>query len=417
MSSCSDSAPLPTPIDSLRPLVFTVYVPTLARGIGMGAAAPVMTLTAIDLGASVAVAGLAVALVGLGQVLGDIPAGQLVARVGERASTIGGTVVGLFGVLLCLLAPSVPVLCAGLLIIGLSNAVWGLAQMTFMSEAIAFGRRARAMSLFGGAMRLGFFVGPFLGALAILGFGTRGGFAVQFLAFLIAGWMMASMPLPGGATPAAVSAAPLSLLGVGKLHHRVLFTLGAGSMLMGAARASREVILPLWAHHIGVGAATASLLFGVGAALELVFAYPAGHLMDRFGRAPIAVPSLAILAVSYLAVPLTSTTVTLGAVAVAMGVGNGVGNGVIMVLGADVAPAAIRSEFLAAWRLTHDGGTFTGPLLIGGLASAAPLAAAALTIGGVAALGAAVMARYIPHYVPWPPRGTTPETTDRRVTS
>ncbi|WP_405177608.1 MFS transporter [Nocardia sp. NBC_01377] len=401
-------------MDSLRPLVFTVYVPTLARGIGMGAAAPVMTLTALDLGASVAVAGLSVALVGLGQVLGDIPAGQLVARVGERASTIGGTAVGLIGVLLCLLAPNVLVLCAALLIVGLSNAVWGLAQMTYMAEAIVFERRARAMSLFGGAMRLGFFVGPFLGALAILGMGTRGGFAVQFVAFLLAGWMMARTPLPGVGGPALVAAPPLSLIGVGRLHHRVLLTLGAGSLLMGAARASREVILPLWANHIGIGAATASLLFGIGAALELVFAYPAGHLMDRFGRSPVAVPSLAILAVAYLAVPLTYSTITLGAVAIAMGIGNGIGNGVIMVLGADVAPAAIRSEFLAAWRLTHDGGAFGGPLLIGTLATAAPLAVAAVTIGGVAALGATVMARYIPVYVPWPPAGQRSEPSNQR---
>ncbi|MEV0245703.1 MFS transporter [Nocardia sp. NPDC050712] len=391
------------PIDTLRPLVFTVYVPTLARGIGMGAAAPVMTLTAVDLGASVAVAGLAVALVGLGQVLGGIPSGQLVAWMGERASTIWGTAVGLVGVLLCMFAPNVPVLCVGLLIVGLSNAVWGLARMTFMAEAIALPLRARAMSLFGGSMRLGFFVGPLLGALAILGVGIRGGFAVQFVAFLVAGWMMVRLPLPGGTYTEPALAPPISLLGVVQQHRLVLCTLGAGSMLMGAARASREVILPLWAHHIGIDAATASLLFGIAAALELVFAYPAGHLMDRYGRAPIAVPSLGILAASYAAVPLTYSTVTLGAVAVALGVGNGIGNGLIMVLGADVAPPGIRAEFLAAWRLTHDCGAFGGPLLLGVLASAAPLAVAALTIGGVAALGAVVMGRFIPRHIPWPP--------------
>ncbi len=54
-------------IAALRPLLFTVYVPAAAYGIGMGAAAPVMALTAPDLGASSAVAGLTVALVGPGQ--------------------------------------------------------------------------------------------------------------------------------------------------------------------------------------------------------------------------------------------------------------------------------------------------------------------------------------------------------------
>ncbi|MEV2224760.1 hypothetical protein AB0E01_33485 [Nocardia vinacea] len=85
-----------------------------------------------------------------------------------------------------------------------------------------------------------------------------------------------------------------------------------------------------------------------------------------------------------------------------MGIGNGIGNGVIMTIGADIAPAATRAEFLAAWRLTHDGGFFAGPLAISGLAAVGPLAVAVLTIGAVSALGAVVMGRYIPVYIPWP---------------
>ncbi len=44
-----------------------------------------------------------------------------------------------------------------------------------------------------------------------------------------------------------------------------------------------------------------------------------------------------------------------------------------MTLGADVAPAATRAEFLAAWRLTHDAGMFLGPLSLGAAAIVAPL--------------------------------------------
>ncbi len=418
MTQCQHAEPPPT-LDSLRPLLFTVYVPAAAYGIGMGAAAPVMTLTALDLGASVAIAGLTVALVGLGQVLGDIPAGQVVAKLGERTSIIVASTAGAVGVLLCLFAKTVPMLCAGLVVVGLSNALWGLARMSYLTEAIPFERRARAMSLFGGSMRLGFFVGPFLGALAIALLGTRGGFAVQLVAIAVAGWLMARLPDPGADSKVAVI--PVSLLGVGRSHRTLLLTLGAGSLLMGAARSSREAILPLWADHIGMSAATAGLIFGVGAALDVMCAYPAGHLMDRFGRTFIAVPSLVVLAVSYLFVPLTDSVLTLGLVAVVMGIGNGIGNGVIMTIGADIAPAAIRAEFLAAWRLTHDCGFFAGPLLISGLAAVGPLAIAVLTIGAVSALGAVVMGRYIPVYIPWPkpiqPRPIQPKPTEQEVTA
>ncbi|WP_433634072.1 MFS transporter [Nocardia sp. CA-120079] len=391
-------------LSSLRPLLFTVYVPAAAYGIGMGAAAPVMILTALDLGASVAVAGFCVALVGLGQIFGDIPAGQVVSRLGERVSIIGASTAGVIGVLLCVLATTVPILCGGLVIVGLSNAIWGLARMSYLSEAVPFERRARAMALFGGSMRFGFFVGPFLGAAAITVIGTRGGFVVQLIAIAVAGWLMARLPDPRTSAVGTIRQPSLSLLGVGRAHRKLLLTLGAGSLLMGAARSSREAVLPLWADHLGTTAATASLIFGIGAGLDVLCAYPAGHLMDRYGRRFIAVPSLTILALTYFAVPLTDSALTLGVVAVVMGIGNGIGNGVIMTIGADIAPAATRAEFLAAWRLTHDGGFFAGPMAISGLAAVGPLAVAVLTIGAVSALGAVVMGRYIPVYIPWPNR-------------
>ncbi|WP_067814141.1 MFS transporter [Nocardia inohanensis] len=400
MTICRPAAP-PAPI-SLRPLLFTVYVPAAAYGIGMGAAAPVMTLTALELGASPAVAGVTVALVGLGQILGDIPAGQVVSRLGERVSIIGASTAGLLGVLLCLLAPNVPVLGVGLVITGLSNAIWGLARQSYLTEVVPFAQRARAMALFGGAMRLGFFLGPLLGAAAILATGPRGGFLVQAVAIALAGYLMARLPDPQTAESGTDGGPVPSLLAIGKAHYGLLFTLGAGSLLMGAARSAREVVLPLWADHLGASAATASLVYGIGAGLDVLCAYPAGHLMDRYGRRFIAVPSLAILAVGYWLVPLTYSPLTLTLAAVVLGIGNGIGNGVIMTIGADVAPAATRAEFLAAWRLTHDSGSFVGPLVISGLAATGPLAVAVVVIGAAAALGSAAMGRYIPVYIPWP---------------
>jgi hypothetical protein len=86
-----------------------------------------------------------------------------------------------------------------------------------------------------------------------------------------------------------------------------------------------------------------------------------------------------------------------------MGIGNGFGNGVIMTLGADVAPPAIRAEFLAAWRLTHDAGMFLGPLAVGAAAATAvPLGLAVAGLGVVSTAGGGFMYRYIPQFAPWP---------------
>jgi MFS family permease len=171
---------------------------------------------------------------------------------------------------------------------------------------------------------------------------------------------------------------------------------------MGAARAGREAVLPLWAHHIGIDAATASLIFGIGAAFDLLCSYPAGQLMDRYGRRSIAVPSLLIIAVSYFALPFTDDFWSLAVASVVMGIGNGFGNGVIMTQGADLAPSATRAEFLAAWRLAHDTGMFLGPLAVGAAATVVPLGFAVAGLGLVSTSGGAFMYRYIPRFVPWP---------------
>lgn len=69
--------------------------------------------------------------------------------------------------------------------------------------------------------------------------------------------------------------------------------------------AVRDAVLPLWADHIGLSAATASLVFGIGALADLLCSYPAGMVMDRYGRRAMAVPSLLVIGASLFALPFS----------------------------------------------------------------------------------------------------------------
>lgn len=394
------SAP-PVPLSSL---LSTVLVPAAVFGIGQGAAVPVVALTALELGASLGEAGAIVAAAGVGQLLGDLPAGRIVSRFGERAAVVGGSVVGLVGVTLSLVAGSLWVLGLGVLLTGVANAVWGLARQSYLTEAVSVSQRARAMSALAGMSRLGFFIGPFLGAGAIYLVGTRGGFVVQLVAVLVAAVLMARMPdivLERDRDGSSGRRIAVSLTSVVVAHGRLLRTLGSGALLLGLARAARGAILPLWADDLGISPATTSLVFGMSAAVDVLCSYPAGRLMDRYGRRVVAVPAMATLAAGYLTLPLADGVVSLTVVALVLGFGNGLSNGVIMTLAADVAPAATRAEFFAAWRLTHDTGMLAGPLVVAGIALVAPLGVAAVTVGGLTALGAGVLWTYIPVFAPF----------------
>lgn len=257
----------------LRSLTWTVFMPMVVYGVGSGAAAPMYALRALDLGASAGLAGVIVALSGLGMVLTDLPAGRVVARIGERGALAVGSVLGAVGVFAAIVAPNVGVLALGMLLGGAAGAVWGLARQTYLVAVVPAGDLGRAMSTLAGSMRLGFFCGPFLGAAVVHSLGPNGGLWLQLVTTVISGVAMAAIRSPEAAGGAGVRH---SLGAVVVAHRRTLGTLGLAALLVGAARAARLALLPLWAAHIGSSASATSLVFGVAGAVDVVMSYPAG---------------------------------------------------------------------------------------------------------------------------------------------
>ena len=147
-------------------------------------------------------------------------------------------------------------------------------------------------------------------------------------------------------------------------HRRVLLTLGLGVLIISAARATRQSIVPLWAESIGLNAATTSVIFGISAGVDMLLFYPGGAIMDRFGRVYVAVPAMIVLGLGFCLLPLTSGATSVGLVAAMMGLGNGISSGVVMTLGADASPAQDRTQFLGGWRVCSDLGNAAGPLVV-----------------------------------------------------
>ncbi len=411
----------------LRPLVTTVYLPSVVFGVGQGAALPMLPLRALELGAPPALAAGIAALTGAGLVLGDLPAGRVVVRLGERRAILVGSGAGALGVLVVLLASTPAVLALGVLLSGCSMSVWTLARQRYLADAVPVAVRARAMSLFATMWRTGALVGPFVGAAVVQGVGVRGAFAVQLVTVVLSGWLMARLPdvaaRPGD--DPALGLGRQTVVTIAVRHRRLFATLGMATLLMGAARASRDAVVPLWGTHLGLEPAQVALVFGCAGVLEVLVSTPAGVLMDRYGRRAVATPSLALLAAAYLLLPWSSSVATLAVVALVLGLGNGLGNGVVMTLGADVTPPHGRAQFLASWRLLHDGGMFVGPLVVAVVASVS-LAVASGAVGVLALAGAGLMWRHVPRYVPHPgglpstgrvpPAGPAPSTLHVRPT-
>ncbi len=74
-----------------------------------------------------------------------------------------------------------------------------------------------------------------------------------------------------------------------KRYWRIMLTLGMGVLLLQAIRQTRQTVIPLWAHHIGLSPTTSSIIYGVAGGIDALTFYPAGKFMDLHGRRSVAV--------------------------------------------------------------------------------------------------------------------------------
>ena len=138
----------------------------------------------------------------------------------------------------------------------------------------------------------------------------------------------------------------------------------------------------------------------LGMALEVLLFYPAGSLMDRWGRVVVALPTALLLGVGLVVLPWTSSVAGVTAVALLTSVGNGLGSGIVMTLGADAAPVRGRAQFLSAWRLLSLVGGNGAPLVLAALSATVGLGPAILVVGVVTLLGGGWLLRWLPEYDP-----------------
>ena len=400
MPSPSAASPAPSSSSpfSLRRIAVPAFGPSLLFGIGEGAILPIVPLTARDLGASVPMAALMVALIGIGSLLNNIPASLITMRWGERWAIVGAGVWSAVGMAVSMWTSHLGLFALGCFMVGMSQAIYNLARQSYLTEVVPIMYRARALSTLGGVMRIGMFAGPFLAAAAIHAFGLPGAFGVGIVAVACAAAVGSRTPdLKGPPLPAGHAApASITLRSTVTDHRRVFLTLGVGMLLVSAVRASRQAIIPLWAEHLALAPAVASLIYGLAGGIEMLIFYPAGRVMDLKGRRWVAVPSMLVMGAALLLMPLTTGFGTLLLAAMAIGFGNGIGSGMNMTIGADHSPRHGRAHFLGVWRFMSDIGSTCGPALLSLLAASVSLAAGIAAIGLIGCIAAGMLAYWIP---------------------
>jgi MFS family permease len=387
----------------LRSIAVAAYLPATLFGLAEGSMLPVITLSAIDRGASIPIAALIGALLGIGSIVTNIPSGILATRIGERKSMIMAAIATAAGLVLCLLnvgrgPASLLALGSGILLIGAASSVYSLARQSYLTEMVPPHMRARALSTLGGTLRIGVFLGPFLGAGAVELWGLPGAYYVSLAAIAAAAVLVCRVPDLELSDEHRAAAAQVTSRSILTRYWRTFATLGSGVLLLSAIRQTRQVVIPLWAAHIGLSPTANSVIYGVAGAIDALTFYPAGKVMDVCGRRSVAVPCAIIMGVSFVLMPLTHGAVTLALVAMIMGFGNGIGSGIVMTLAADISPAIGRPTFLGVWRELADAGSGAGPVILSAVTAVAGLGSGIVVSGLVGVAAAAALWAWIPKH-------------------
>ena len=379
---------------TLSKLLLSVYLPTLILSFCNGLLLPVLPLYASTFANAYSLIGLVLAGEALGTLLADVPAGSLLRRMDRKWVMVSGVALVGVSVLALLWASTLAEVLGYRLLTGVGGALWNLSRHAYLAEATVSAQRGRTIALFGGTNRLGTFAGPAVGGVlaGMFGFGA----AFVLYGVLAGVTVVLALLFIEKAEPLETSALERpthNLWHVLQAQRRVLAAAGTAQLLAQMVRASRRVLIPLYgADVLGLGVEAVGLVLSVSSFVDMAMFYPAGVIMDRWGRKFAIVPCFALQAVGVLLIPVTTGFVPLLLAASLIGFGNGLGSGTMMTLGADLAPRDALGEFLGVWRLIGDGGATGAPLIVGAVADALSLSLAAVVMAGVGAAAAATFA-------------------------
>jgi MFS family permease len=380
-----------------HPLFMTLYLPSMIFGISQSMLVPIIPFYGEQLGASFEVIGIIFAASSVGMMLGELPAGLFVSRLGRKNAMLLG--VGIAGLMTVSLfwAQSVSMVILLRLIAGLGMALFALARHEYVATATLTGNRGRNIALLGGIHRVAKFIGPTLATTLAWIFGIRAPFILFGVACVLV-MIIVFYHMPSGKPKQKRSKLrggySLSLV---KDNSNTIAFGGLGQLLVQMTRAGSSILVPLYAAEaLGLDVSLVGPIVSISAAIDMLLFYPAGWLMDNKGRKYAIVPSFTIQALALALIPLTTNFWGLAFIASMVGMGNGLSAGTMMTVGSDLAPENMRGEFLGIWRLIGDTGNSGGQILVGQVAGLFALSTSAFTLAFVGAGAAIVFAFMIP---------------------
>ena len=384
-------------LDDARILVWMCVLIGINQ-LGFGSVVPVLPLYARSFGVSQAAIGLSIAVYGLARFLVAVPVGQLSDRLGRRPTLALGGLVTAAGNLLCAYAPGYPTFVGARFVAGVGAALVLTSGQIVLADITTPAVRGRAMAIYQGSFLFAVGIGPFPGGVLA----ERFGLPAPFVAYAIMGslaalvaWLRipetialrshgAAVPLsppPPFATQLRVLATRIGFLLVSLVSFANAFT-RTGALF--------NVIPVLGQDRLRLSPDRIGLALALGSLAGFGLTYPAGMLVDRYGRKTVIVPATLLSGLSLLLFLLAPSYAWFLAASLVWSVAQGIGGAAPAAYAADVAPPRMNAAAMSLYRTLSDSGYVVGPIALGlvtdGFGVGTALVSGAALLAGVGVL-------------------------------
>ncbi len=339
------------------------------------AIAPLLPDYVANFGLSKAEAGVLAAAYAAGTLLASLPAGFVATRMGPRRTVIGGLLLLGASSLVFGLAHEIALLDAARFAQGISGALIWSGALTWLITTAPPEHRGSVIGTALGTAVAGALIGPILGAIAAeVGTGPVFG-GVLGIAVLLAA-IAARMPEPGPPEQQPIREVATTML------TRPILTATAFVAIPSVMFGAVEVLVPLRIDELGGGTVTIAGGFIVGAALEAGLAPIAGRYSDRVGRRIPFVIGIGICACAMVGIAAAQA---LGPVLAALILGS-LGAGIcfapaLTTLSETADQSGLQQGFASGLsNMAWAAGQTVGALAGGGVASATGYAAPSLAV-------------------------------------
>ncbi len=339
------------------------------------------------------------AIYGLARLFTAVPAGRIADLLGRRSALAIGGVISAIGNLWCAWAATFTELVMARFVAGAGAGLTLTAGMIVLADITTIERRGRVMAIYHGVFLFAVGMGPLPGGYLAENFGLHVPFfiyAVGSAGAALVAWLCVAETRPVIAVSVGAADRPMpyftQLKGV--LASSGFRLVSAISFTNAVARTGAlfSIIPLIGTVQLQLSATQVGFSIAIGSIMGLLFTYPAGVLVDRFGRKVVIVPTTIGSGLAFLLYAIAPDFGWFLVASTLWGVASSASGSAPVAYATDIAPREQAATAMSAYRSLSDVGYVIGPILLGAIADGLGMSAAVMVASGMLILVALVFA-------------------------